>query len=270
MTPVRGQAGYALLGTALIHGALLAGLFFGSPPAPRTVVRPPVKIRVVSRPKPPAPIPEPLVAEPPKPEPPKPEPPRPKPARNEAKPESKPTPKPEPMPARAEPPAEPPRPVRRFSVAMEATVSTGGVAVPAAPAGQAFTAGARDGSPDGERVLGLAPVPAPPVSPPPPRALRASEVSRPPRLLTQPSVADMKRLYPETARKDGLEADVSLRILVGTSGEVEEVRLVRGAGSGFDEVAQELVRRFRFEAGTRDGRPVAVWIPWTYKFRLDG
>jgi len=156
---------------------------------------------------------------------------------------------------------------------MEATLQTGGVAVPAAPAGEAWARGAKDGAIDGERRLGPAPAPGAewgtgPRGPA--RPYTAAEVSRPPRLLSQPTSAEMRSLYPSTARRDGLEADVSLRVLVGTSGEVVEVKLVRGAGQGFDEVALELVRRFRFEAGSRDGRPVPVWIPWTYKFRLDG
>jgi protein TonB len=79
----------------------------------------------------------------------------------------------------------------------------------------------------------------------------------------------MRALYPEAARRDGLEGDVLLEILVSVSGEVEEVRVARGAGHGFDEVARGLARGMRFEPATRAGRPVPVWIPWTWKFRLD-
>jgi TonB family protein len=97
-----------------------------------------------------------------------------------------------------------------------------------------------------------------------------TEVDRAPVLLRQPSSAETRALYPEAARRDGAEADVGLELLVSEAGEVAEVRVVRRAGQGFDEVAQQLGRRMRFQPAQRGGRPVAVWIPWTWKFRLDG
>jgi TonB family protein len=97
-----------------------------------------------------------------------------------------------------------------------------------------------------------------------------TEVERAPVLLRQPSTAETRALYPEAARRDGVEADVGLELLVAEGGEVAEVRVVRGAGQGFDEVARELGRRMRFRPAQRGGRAVAVWIPWTWKFRLDG
>jgi protein TonB len=101
-------------------------------------------------------------------------------------------------------------------------------------------------------------------------AADVTEVERAPRLVSQPSALDMRALYPEAARREGLEGDVRLELLVAESGAVRDVRLVERAGNGFDAVALELARRMRFEPATRGGRPVAVWYPWTWKFRLDG
>ena len=80
----------------------------------------------------------------------------------------------------------------------------------------------------------------------------------------------MRRAYPEEARRNGQEANVYLKILIDVQGRVSKVRVIRSAGAGFDRAARELVNRFRFRPGEVDGRPVAVWIPWTYKFRLEG
>ena len=80
----------------------------------------------------------------------------------------------------------------------------------------------------------------------------------------------MRSFYPQAARKDGLEGDVSLRILVATSGEVLRVRVVKPAGNGFDEASTAIVKRFRFRASEVRGELVEVWIPWTYKFRIEG
>jgi protein TonB len=266
----------------VLHGVLLSWLLAGDPPRPRAKLkRPPVKVKLVRRP-PPAPEPEPpaQVAEPPAPavEPPQPEPPAPPPPKNRVvrrePPAPKPVEQPEAKPA-AEPRAEPPPPApprpARFSVDLEATVPAGGVAVPASPggSGSAFSAPGGSGRP-GSR----GPVPAGK-----PRsggatsasgALAVDEVTTLPRLLSQPSASEMRKLYPADARQRGLEGNVKLKILVSDEGRVLAVRILRSAGNGFDEVARKLVRRFRFRAGTRNGRPVAVWIPWTYKFRLSG
>jgi TonB family protein len=96
----------------------------------------------------------------------------------------------------------------------------------------------------------------------------AASATRLPRLLDRPSDDEMRDAYPEEARKKGLDADVGLEILVDDTGRVARVRVSRPAGSGFDEAAARLVRRHRFRPADKGGRPVAVWIPWTYKFRL--
>ena len=91
-----------------------------------------------------------------------------------------------------------------------------------------------------------------------------------PSLIAQPSLAEMRALYPDAARRAGVEGDVRLELEVSASGEVTGSRVVRSAGNGFDEVAQKLVRRFRFRPATKGGKPVPAVVPWTYKFRLEG
>jgi TonB family protein len=137
---------------------------------------------------------------------------------------------------------------------MEATVPGGGVAVPTASPGVAA-------NPRG--VPGAA-VEGPSEGPP------AAEPDRGPSLLAPPDPAELRAAYPEGARRAGLEGDVRLELVVSEAGEVVEVRIVRPAGNGFDEVAARLVRRFRFRPATSGGRPVPARIPWTYKFRLEG
>jgi len=136
---------------------------------------------------------------------------------------------------------------------MEATVPGGGVAVPVASPGAAPSLRAVPG--------GTSDDPGAPVT--------APEVEKAPRLLFQPPADEMRSLYPESARRDGVEADVRLEILLSETGEVAEVKVVRSAGAAFDEAARRLARRFRFRPAERGGRPVAVRIPWTLKFRLE-
>jgi TonB family protein len=97
-----------------------------------------------------------------------------------------------------------------------------------------------------------------------------ADVERAPRILAQPSAAELRALYPEAARREQLEAEVPLRLLVDAGGRVAEVRVLGAAGNGFDEAAAAAAHLIRFRPGERGGRPVPVWIPWTMKFRLDG
>jgi TonB family protein len=104
----------------------------------------------------------------------------------------------------------------------------------------------------------------------PPPAADVTEVERAPRARRQPSAEEIRALYPARAREERLEQDVRVDLLVSERGAVAQVRVRSGGGDGFGEAAAEVARRIAFDPATRGGRPVAVWIPWTVKFRLDG
>jgi periplasmic protein TonB len=242
----------ALLVAAALHGAALAWLVTRPPvPARAAARRPPTTVKLVTRPPPAA------TAAPPKAPEPRPEP---RLARVVERPRSAPPPDPTPA-APAAPPAAPPQP-RRFAVSMSATAPGGGVAVPvtAGPTAPRGDPSLPATSPVGDNTA-YAKVPPP---------ADVTEVERAPRLVRQPSELDLRALYPETARREGIEGDVRLELLVSERGEVTEARILQPAGHGFDEVAPQAARRVVFEPAQRGGRPVAVRIQWTLKFRLDG
>jgi TonB family protein len=74
--------------------------------------------------------------------------------------------------------------------------------------------------------------------------------------------------YPESARADGIEADVPLEIVVSPAGAVETARVLRPAGHGLDQAALDAVRSYRFTPATKDGHPVHVRMQWLVQFRL--
>jgi periplasmic protein TonB len=74
--------------------------------------------------------------------------------------------------------------------------------------------------------------------------------------------------YPSGAREEGVEGDVVLELVLSTSGTVDSVRVVKGAGHGLDDAAVAAVRNYRFSPATKDGRPVRVRMHWTMQFRL--
>jgi len=96
-----------------------------------------------------------------------------------------------------------------------------------------------------------------------------TEVTSMPKILRKPTPQELQKSYPEEARRLGLEGDVKLELLVSEKGRVVRTRILKKAGNGFDEAARKLVKLFRFRPAKQGKNAVAVWIPWTYKFRLD-
>lgn len=75
--------------------------------------------------------------------------------------------------------------------------------------------------------------------------------------------------YPQSARAKGIKGHVSMRLLIGPSGDVERVKVADSDPPGvFDEGALEAMRRCRFEPATYQGRPVKVWARQRLNFKL--
>jgi protein TonB len=127
------------------------------------------------------------------------------------------------------------------------------------PAGTGASPGG--GSPDGvEGVTGDVPFsgtgPAAPISATAPDVV-------PPRLLSQAQPE-----YPESARRARLQGMVLLQAVIGTSGLVEDVRVVSSSSSLFEEVAIRAVRQWRYAPATLARRAVRVYLTVTMNFTL--
>jgi TonB family protein len=81
-------------------------------------------------------------------------------------------------------------------------------------------------------------------------------------------VASAPPPYPESARRAEIEADVPVEIMIDSRGNVIESRALAHAGYGLDESAASAVKRYRFSAAVRGGRPVRVRMRWVVQFRL--
>ena len=79
----------------------------------------------------------------------------------------------------------------------------------------------------------------------------------------------MKPRYPESARRQGVEGTVLLKMRITEQGRVEDVQVERSAGHpDLDQSAMEAVQRWRFEPARRSGEPVAVWVLIPVEFKL--
>lgn len=173
-------------------------------------------------------------------------------------------------PPKVDPPPrdEPVVPPQGFSVDMEATVAAGNVAVAAVEGGGNMFADPNDPS----RAPGQKTTERPP--PPPPERGRgrgtaeagAYEVTKMP----EGPLGGEEPEYPEGARARGLEGQVVLQVLVGVSGRVEQVKIVRKLDPELDRAALQMAReRWRFKPALAGAEPVPVWITVPVTFVLE-
>lgn len=71
---------------------------------------------------------------------------------------------------------------------------------------------------------------------------------------------------PDLARQLRASGEVTLSVVVGENGDIRDVRVIKSAGYGMDARAMEAVRKWRFRAGTKDGKPVDVRIQVAFNF----
>lgn len=135
-------------------------------------------------------------------------------------------------------------------------------AKPEGPAGEGDPNGVLGGT--GRGGVAAKPVETAPPAPPAPPApiLQIAEVSTPPvpRAKAMPA-------YPDDARKQGIEAVVVVKFVVDESGQVTDVKLVKGHPL-FDEVVLAAVRSWTFEPATLEGKPVRMARMVKIPFRL--
>ena len=81
-------------------------------------------------------------------------------------------------------------------------------------------------------------------------------------------VREVRPTYTDEARRQSIEGDVKLEIVVLRDGRVGNVRIVRGLGAGLDQKAAEAVRQWRFNPARRQGTPVDVVVDVAVEFKL--
>jgi TonB family protein len=74
--------------------------------------------------------------------------------------------------------------------------------------------------------------------------------------------------YSEEARKAKYQGTVVLSLIVGADGMPRDIRVARSVGLGLDEKAIETVKTWKFEPGTKDGKPVATYATIEVAFHL--
>ena len=81
-------------------------------------------------------------------------------------------------------------------------------------------------------------------------------------------VKEVVPVYPEVARKAGIEGHVTVFVLVGKNGKVEAVGKVVGP-EVFHEAAKAAAAGWEFSPAIQNDKPVRVWVSLPFKFQLN-
>jgi TonB family protein len=74
--------------------------------------------------------------------------------------------------------------------------------------------------------------------------------------------------YSQEARKNKYQGVVVLVVVVTVEGKVRNIQIMNSLGMGLDEMANRSVRKWRFKAAMKDGKPVDAQLPSEITFRL--
>lgn len=93
----------------------------------------------------------------------------------------------------------------------------------------------------------------------------ASDVDSPPRIVRKMPVS-----YPASAKRNGVEGKVLVRVLIGTDGRAGKMEVVESEPEGiFDENALKSLIYWQFRPGIKSGKLVATWVNIPLTFKID-
>ncbi len=79
---------------------------------------------------------------------------------------------------------------------------------------------------------------------------------------------EVRPAYTDEARRQAIEGDVMLEIVVRHDGSVGNVRVTRSLGAGLEQKAIDAVRQWKFGPARRQGAPVDVVVEVSVEFKL--
>jgi TonB family protein len=75
-------------------------------------------------------------------------------------------------------------------------------------------------------------------------------------------------VLPDLAQRLRASGEVLVSVVVQADGVLRDLQVVKAAGYGMDEKAVEAVRKWRFRAGMKDGKPVDVRVQVAVSFSV--
>lgn len=76
-------------------------------------------------------------------------------------------------------------------------------------------------------------------------------------------------VYPEEAKKAGVEGIVYVQVLVDKQGKVTKVKVAKSDSKVLEKAAVDAAKQWTFSPGlSKEKKPVAVWVTLPFKFKL--
>jgi TonB family protein len=89
----------------------------------------------------------------------------------------------------------------------------------------------------------------------------SSEDMKPPRVIFNPEPN-----YPQEARKGHAAGTIIIEMIVGRDGRPRDVKVNRGISPELDQAAVDAAEKWRFQPGTKEGKPVSIKISVEFDF----
>lgn len=80
---------------------------------------------------------------------------------------------------------------------------------------------------------------------------------------------EIRPVYPAEMKKQGIEGNVVMDILIDQSGKVRDVIVIKSLGPEFDQAAMNAMKRFKFRPAQINKKNVPVKIKYSIKFILE-
>jgi protein TonB len=111
-------------------------------------------------------------------------------------------------------------------------------------------------------------LPRPVVAPSPPEALPLAQLGKRP---VPPALERaLRQNYPARARRQGLGGEAKVRARIEPTGQVRTATIHSESSPGFGEACQRTLLTSRWSPPVdARGRPVATWVSYRCKFRID-
>lgn len=78
-----------------------------------------------------------------------------------------------------------------------------------------------------------------------------------------------KIIYPEIAKRAGVEGKVYVLAFVDENGNVTKAQVLKGLGAGLDDAALDAIKQTKFKPGKQRGKPVKVQVSIPIVFKLN-
>jgi len=75
-------------------------------------------------------------------------------------------------------------------------------------------------------------------------------------------------VYPDSAKKLGLEGTVYVQVFVDTKGMPTMAKIIKTDNTVFDQPSVDCIRNWRFTPAQVGGKPVGVWVTVPFKYKL--